>query len=974
MARIRRTFVAILTVALLASVLTAAPAHAAELEGSDLVVRLRGDVGEEVAGIYLNGEHHADLLATTDWQDHAVVVPGEFDVDHVQVRFENDLSLRGIDRNLHVESVSWQSETVLATDPSVYSVGAWTPSNGCGPGNKQSQTLHCRGFMTFLFGDADDSLVMTRLRGATGTEQFSITYDGVQIASGIVGQEWATFTGFVDGPATEEVMVSFTNDLFVPGFDRNLHVDWLEVDGARIESEDPSVRSNGSWTPQNGCGAGFKQTSILHCNGQFTFVPPLEVMGGSVQIEAGAEMTNSSLVEVEFEGPTNTAATEIRYSVGEDPRDAPWMDFQSAASIELGDPDGLRRVSAQFRDSQGRESAVFFDDIYVDTQAPEVELTSVEDGELIDIGEDGTGTGSFDLAGEVPLDTVSLQVEFSDGTSAPIEVGEDGEFDIDVSAPTSGLHAYRLVAVDAAGNQEVEVVEVEITLPDPEDTIIHPDVVMFDEAEALPVLVDAAAGVVEIGADQSEEFEVGDIVVIAGTTEAPEGFAGRITGELDNDGVALLSTEPVQLDEIFRQLDLSVGAPTDQAPGAIEVPDGEEFPEQGPLEPFVETADPALRTLGVSIDESVSRTIGFSHQFGGDNATVSTNGSVTVRPFFVAYISTRWGFFPRISDSFLNVGGSVTARTTASAMAGVSWEEEVRVGQFSQPIFLTIAGVPVTLNVNARLFAGVEANATGSVTAASASATIEGGIKFDNGRFSNWKQGPFVSFSPPEASGSAELYAYARAELSVDLYRLVEGGVSGEVGARLAAEIQPNGVIRADARLEHDLSVFVDAVGIDRRSRTLFGGSRTLGSYVVGELPQAPDPVETPIDAGNPGQPSGGTTPLPLPNPGGAGGDGSATLTLTRGDFALCSGCRWVHGTGSNFPPGEQFFVRCGDFVNTRTGFVSGRSEPVQFAPRFVDSNGDLSFGDQICTSNFAHEVEVWTESGVRVVAQVAAP
>ena len=62
MARIWRTFVAILTVALLASVLTAAPAHAMEAEASDLVVRLRGDIGEEVAGIYLNGEHHADLL------------------------------------------------------------------------------------------------------------------------------------------------------------------------------------------------------------------------------------------------------------------------------------------------------------------------------------------------------------------------------------------------------------------------------------------------------------------------------------------------------------------------------------------------------------------------------------------------------------------------------------------------------------------------------------------------------------------------------------------------------------------------------------------------------------------------------------------------------------------------------------------------------------------------------------------------
>ena len=105
----------------------------------------------------------------------------------------------------------------------------------------------------------------------------------------------------------------------------------------------------------------------------------------------------------------------------------------------------------------------------------------------------------------------------------------------------------------------------------------------------------------------------------------------------------------------------------------------------------------------------------------------------------------------------------MTARTTASAMAEVSLEEEFRVGEFNQPIPVNVAGVIVPLNFNARLFAGVDANTTGSVTAASASATIEGGIKFDNGRYSTWRQGPRVSFSPPEASGSAELYTYVRA-------------------------------------------------------------------------------------------------------------------------------------------------------------------------------------------------------------------
>ena len=90
-------------------------------------------------------------------------------------------------------------------------------------------------------------------------------------------------------------------------------------------------------------------------------------------------------------------------------------------------------------------------------------------------------------------------------------------------------------------------------------------------------------------------------------------------------------------------------------------------------------------------------------------------------------------------------------------------------------------------------------------------------------------------------------------------------------------------------------------------------------------------------------------------------GDSSGSLAVTRGDVgvsgpcALDSGCRWVHGSGSGWTPSAQFWIKCGDFVDT------SRNIPVPYRDRFVDTNGNLSWGDGVCLSDGPHSVEVWT-------------
>lgn len=68
-----------------------------------------------------------------------------------------------------------------------------------------------------------------------------------------------------------EIKVAFTNDAWINGNDRNVMIDKVIVNGKTIESETPSIYSEGSWNQSSDCRAGFKSTEWLHCNGHFLY-------------------------------------------------------------------------------------------------------------------------------------------------------------------------------------------------------------------------------------------------------------------------------------------------------------------------------------------------------------------------------------------------------------------------------------------------------------------------------------------------------------------------------------------------------------------------------------------------------------------------------------------------------------------------------------------------------------------------------
>ena len=70
-----------------------------------------------------------------------------------------------------------------------------------------------------------------------------------------------------------DIRIYFTNDRWEPsqGVDANLFVDAIIVDGQRIETEDPTTFSTGSWLPADGVTPGNRESEYLNSNGYFQF-------------------------------------------------------------------------------------------------------------------------------------------------------------------------------------------------------------------------------------------------------------------------------------------------------------------------------------------------------------------------------------------------------------------------------------------------------------------------------------------------------------------------------------------------------------------------------------------------------------------------------------------------------------------------------------------------------------------------------
>ena len=116
--------------------------------------------------------------------------------------------------------------------------------------------------------------------GATGEEQLDVFIDDQYQASFLnVGgdpsaRDFQVFTYETDQTlAADQVGIAFGNDSYNPetGFDRNLYVDKIVIDGVTFETEDPSTVSTGIWRNGGYTGPGNFETEEFNTNAIFTY-------------------------------------------------------------------------------------------------------------------------------------------------------------------------------------------------------------------------------------------------------------------------------------------------------------------------------------------------------------------------------------------------------------------------------------------------------------------------------------------------------------------------------------------------------------------------------------------------------------------------------------------------------------------------------------------------------------------------------
>ena len=204
--------------------------------------------------------------------------------DDVRINFVNDLydPANGVDRNLRIDRIEIDGVTYETEDAAVFSEGTYVDGAGITSGNLQSEFLNADGYFQFSSAGAstgnpsggNGSQIEVSLRGQTGTESAEVLIDGRVVASYTnISTSGNIYSFEADGPVTaDRVRVAFTNDNGGGGFDRNLDVDFLRIDGQTFQTEAASTFSTGTWLPQDGVREGFRQSETLHADGYFQYL------------------------------------------------------------------------------------------------------------------------------------------------------------------------------------------------------------------------------------------------------------------------------------------------------------------------------------------------------------------------------------------------------------------------------------------------------------------------------------------------------------------------------------------------------------------------------------------------------------------------------------------------------------------------------------------------------------------------------
>lgn len=358
---------------LLALALITGPATPAAADTTDSEIRIRivGQTGTETVRVTVDGAVVGTKTAPKatgsfwgapgGWAWHTFTVPALTSNATVRVEFTNNgTTADGEDRNLRLDWILIDGERTQAEAAGVRSKGVWSNGARCQVGEWGHEVLACSGWFEFTAPTidpgqtttttttqptttpttnpltttttaptttppaADTATIKIQSVGNTGQETLRVLVDGDQAAaispakatsfwSGSPG--WSTHT--IETPIPRgDVRLEFTDGRTADGGDKNVRIDWIEIDGTRIEAEHATVTTKGGWGNGSRCSTGAFGIDNLVCNGWMNFPVPDDGGAPPTTVPTGPQ-------DVATIGDSNTASGYWRLA------------FQKAATCDV---------------------------------------------------------------------------------------------------------------------------------------------------------------------------------------------------------------------------------------------------------------------------------------------------------------------------------------------------------------------------------------------------------------------------------------------------------------------------------------------------------------------------------------------------------------------------------------------------------------------------------------------------------------
>ncbi len=259
----------------------------------ELVVTATGETGDESLEVQVAGQE-IDTIALSksddfnnapEWRDYRYSVDSAVTAADVVLRFRNDQTAPGYDRNLRVDHIVLGGVTYETEEATVRTTGSWGNGSRCDKGTFSLDNLYCNGEISYGGSGSDGGgatgiELIVRAAGATGDERLEVRIDGRVVETLRLGSSndlfgaprWRSFSvPLSDEIEVGQVQLGFVNDEHRAGYDRNLRVDWISLNGVVHQTEARDVTTNGGWGNGSNCNNGNFRLDNLVCNGTIDF-------------------------------------------------------------------------------------------------------------------------------------------------------------------------------------------------------------------------------------------------------------------------------------------------------------------------------------------------------------------------------------------------------------------------------------------------------------------------------------------------------------------------------------------------------------------------------------------------------------------------------------------------------------------------------------------------------------------------------